>query len=127
MFRAIRRFAMPRFMNMKTAMQCTLLAMSLSSLSAVAATIVPDDEVPARTVKFADLNLTRNEGAAVLYARISAAAREVCLPASTWVPQLLFRAYRCREEAIARAVADVNAPVLTSYYLAKAKPTMEQR
>jgi UrcA family protein len=127
MSRAIRRFAMPRFMNMKTAMQCTLLAMSLSSLSAVAATIVPDDEVPARTVKFADLNLTRSEGAAVLYARISAAAREVCLPATTWVPQLLFRAYRCREEAIARAVADVNAPVLTSYYLAKAKPTMEQR
>jgi UrcA family protein len=118
---------MPRVMNMKTAMQCTLLAMSLSSLSAVAATIVPGDEVPARTVKFADLNLTRSEGAAVLYARISAAAREVCLPASIWVPQLLYRAYRCREEAIARAVADVNAPVLTSYYLAKTKPTMEQR
>ena len=118
---------MPRVMNMKTAMQCTLLAMSLSSLSAVAATIVPGDEVPARTVKFADLNLTRSEGAAMLYARISAAAREVCQPATTWVPQLLFRAYRCREEAIARAVADVNAPVLTSYYVAKIKPTIEQR
>jgi UrcA family protein len=118
---------MPRFMNMKTAMQCTLLAMLLSSLSAVAATIVPDGDVPARRVNFADLDLTRSEGAAVLYARIGAAAREVCLPATTWVPQLLFRAYRCREEAIARAVADVNAPVLTSYYLAKVKPTMEQR
>ncbi len=118
---------MPRFINMKTAMQCTLPAMLLCSLSAVAATIVPDDDVPARRVNFADLDLTRSEGAAVLYARISGAAREVCLPAATWVPQLLFRAYRCREEAIARAVADVNAPALTSYYLAKLKPTMEQR
>ena len=67
---------MPRFMNMKTALQCTLLAMLLSSVSAVAATIVPDDDVPARRVNFADLNLTRSEGAAVLYARINAAARE---------------------------------------------------
>jgi len=73
-------------------MQCTLPAMLLCSLSAVAATIVPDDDVPARRVNFADLNLTRSEGAAVLYARISGAAREVCLAAATWVPQLLFRA-----------------------------------
>jgi len=63
-------------MNMKTALQCTLLAMLLSSVSAVAATIVPDDDVPARRVNFADLNLTRSEGAAVLYARINAAARD---------------------------------------------------
>jgi UrcA family protein len=118
---------MPRCSNVKTGMQCALLVMLLGSLSAVAAKVGSRDEVPSRKVNFADLDITRSEGVAVLYARINFAAREVCSQLDSWVPELLVRAYQCREQAIARAVADVNAPALSSYHRAKAKPAIEPR
>jgi UrcA family protein len=62
--------------------------------------------VPSRKVNFADLDITRSEGVAALYARTGFAAREVCSQLDSWVPELLVRAYQCREQAIARAVAD---------------------
>jgi UrcA family protein len=109
---------MPRFVNLKTAIPCTMLTILLGSLSAVAAA-GPLDEVPSRKVNFADLDLTRNAGVAVLYARIKSAAREVCLPTYTWVAEDNKATLQCREQALARAIADVNAPALTGYYLEK--------
>jgi UrcA family protein len=117
---------MPRYLNRKTAMKCTLLTMLLGSLSAVAK-VEQLDEVPTRRVKFGDLDLSRSEGVAVLYARINSAAREVCLPVDNWMPKMLYRTDQCREEAIARAVADVDAPALTSFFLEKIKSTLEPR
>ena len=35
--------------------------------------------------------------------------------------RLLRERFDCRREAIAKAVADVNSPALTSYYLAKTR------
>jgi UrcA family protein len=109
---------MPHFMNLKTAIQLTMLTILLGPLAAVAA-VAPSDEVPSRRVTYADLDLTRNAGVAVLYARIKSAAREVCLPVYSWVTEDNMATQQCREEALARAIKDVNAPTLTSYYLAK--------
>lgn len=109
---------MPRFVNLKTAIPWTMLTISLGSLSAVAAA-EPPDEVPSRRVNYADLDLTRDAGVAVLYARIKSAAREVCLSTYTWAAEDNKATQQCREQALARAIAGVNAPVLTGYYLDK--------
>jgi UrcA family protein len=115
---------MRHLMNMKTAVPGALLAILLGPLSACAdvhAAPVSYD-VATRTVKYGDLDLARGAGAATLYSRIQNAARAVCEPALTsraWESILV--AHRCVEQSIARAVADVNAPALTSYYVSKTK------
>ena len=109
---------MPHFMNLKTAIPLTMLTILLGPLSAVAA-VSPSDEVPSRRVTYADLDLTRKAGAAVLYTRIKSAAREVCLPTYSWIAEDNMATRQCREQALARAIKDVNAPALTSYHLEK--------
>jgi UrcA family protein len=105
----------------KTAVASALLAMSLISLNSSAGSVAHDDGgVPSRRVSFADLDLTRSTGVSTLYARIKAAAAEVCQPEFDGVvPEHVQIIRRCREQAIARAIVDVNAPALTSYYLAR--------
>jgi len=70
-------------------------------------------------VRFADLDLTRSEGAAVLYQRIEAAAKTVCasLDGRDLASQMRFRG--CSETAIGSAVAKVDRPILTAYHKAR--------
>ena len=70
-----------------------------------------------KTVSFRDLNVSNPEGAAVLYKRIKSAASEVC---GTW-DSLSQRpaVMTCIDEAVSRAVAQVNRPMLTSLHQAK--------
>src|SRR5258706_12675031 len=110
--------------NTKTAVPYALLAILLGSLSACADAYAapPGYEVATRRVKYGDLDLTRSAGAATLYSRIQYAANAVCEPAASSIPResiLLTR--HCVEQSIARAVADVGAPALTSYYVSKTK------
>ena len=114
---------MRHLMNSKTAAPCALLAILLGTLSACADTYAaPGYEVATRTVKYGDLDLSRTAGAAHLYSRIQTAARAVCgSPVSSGVREALLLSRHCMEQSIARAVADVNAPTLTSYYLMKTK------
>ena len=69
-------------------------------------------------VRFSDLDLTHNEGAAVLYQRLHAAAKAVCasLNARDLASQMRFR--DCVQTGIASAVAKIDRPVLTEYYKA---------
>jgi UrcA family protein len=92
-----------------------MFAMVLTSMCAVSAPVQLHDDVPWRRVNFADLDLTKTAGAAVLYARIKSAAREVCI-STDWLPKMSTVTDECRAQAVARAVADVNAPALTAYY-----------
>jgi UrcA family protein len=113
---------MRRYMNMKTAVPGLLLSSLLGSLGACTDVVAAEQaaQVATRRVSFADLDLSRDAGAATLYARIHVAARQVCEPAyGTFAWKLLEPTSRCIELAITRAVADVNAPALTSYYFAK--------
>ena len=115
---------MRHLMNPKTAVPCALLAILLGPLSACAdvAAAPPVYEVATRTVKYGDLDLSRTAGAASLYSRIQTAARAVCeSPPSTGVRGEMLLSRHCMEQSIARAVADVNAPTLTSYHLMKTK------
>jgi UrcA family protein len=111
-------------MIMKIAMSCTLFVVLMGSLNAVAAAGDWDNGPPKRVVHFSDLDLTRNAGVAVLYARIRFAARVVCEPVADRALQSIVARNRCMTEAIARAVADVNVPTLTSYHLTKTGQTI---
>lgn len=106
-------------LKMKCVVPCTLLAILAGPVSAVAAIVEQSDLPPTRVVKFGDLDLNRNEGAAALYSRINEAAREVCQPLSVWALSLLAQMNECRHQAIAHAVADVNSSALTKYYQTK--------
>jgi UrcA family protein len=78
----------------------------------------PFDTPPHKVVSFRDLNLNSAEGVAVLYNRIRSAAHEVCADPDRWdLSEMKLRP--CIDDAVARAVAQVNRPMLTSLYQAK--------
>ena len=78
----------------------------------------PSNDVRTEVVGFADLDLTRPAGAHELYRRIEHAARDVCDPYASG-RYVLSMPYRdCKNQAIRRAVADVDAPLLTARYQA---------
>ena len=79
----------------------------------------PSQDVHFVEVRFSDLDLTRSEGAAVLYQRIEAAAKTVCasLDGRDLASQMRFRG--CSETAIGSAVAKVDRPILTAYHKAR--------
>jgi UrcA family protein len=119
--------AMIRYMKLRTVVACSLLATSLSSLAAAATSVPTEEDNPSRVVKFADLDLRHSEGAAVLYTRISTAARAVCLPEYNWVMEMREISAQCRSQAIARAVAGVNAPALTTYYTERTRSSFAKQ
>lgn len=85
------------------------------------------DDAPANTVRFGDLNLTSPHGVATLYKRIVSAAESVCGPAfitGSLLPRPSYVA--CRKKAIADAVAKIDRPELTRYYLAREGHLTEQ-
>lgn len=108
---------------MKSAVPFAILAACFGALSTVASATA-DEPVPTRTVRFADLDLTNAEGAGALYGRISQAAKEVCAPADPSNLHQLAFSRRCVEVAIGRAVNEVNAPLLSGYYLSRTKPAI---
>lgn len=75
--------------------------------------------VPSLVVHFADLDLSRSDGAAVLYQRLKVAAETVCFPLDdrALARHRLFSA--CVQNAISSAVAKVDRPALTTYYKAQ--------
>ncbi len=78
-----------------------------------------DEAIPHKAVSFKDLNLSSTEGAAVLYGRIKSAANEVCGNQDRFNLSRAHTIQICINEAVSRAVAQVNSPVLTSLYQVK--------
>jgi UrcA family protein len=79
------------------------------------------DEVPARHINYADLNLAHAADAALLYRRIEAAASLVCEVYSSRDLARNLRFRHCMANAIDRAVTDVHAPLLTQRHAALTK------
>jgi UrcA family protein len=67
------------------------------------------------TVKFADLDLSSQEGVEALYGRIHAAARHVCDQPAGELPGV----GRCMSKAEAEAISKVNLASLTAFYQKK--------
>ena len=87
----------------------------------LAATEFVTDGVSHYVVRFPDLDLSKIEGAAALYGRLSHAARVVCAPLQS--PDLEGKAkYRaCLQQAVANAVAGINRPLVWQYHESRTK------
>jgi UrcA family protein len=108
-------------LNLKLSFLCALAGLAANPPSTFAASVGFAESPAARVVSYGDLDLRSNAGAATLYSRIRSAAREVCEPLDEVMIKLLRATYDCRTDAVARAVAKVDSPVLTNYYLGKHK------
>jgi UrcA family protein len=95
-------------------------ALTFYLLSSDCLAAAPWNDVRTQTVRFADLDLTRPAGAHELYRRIQQAAREVCEP--NGAAGYLAGYQKCLSSAIARALADVGAP-LTEHHRAPTHAT----
>ena len=95
------------------------LISSLALMSIAHAGPVP--QAPQIVVHFADLDLTRAEGATVLYQRLEAAAEVVCGREDRDIERSV-QFKKCVQRAIANAVANVGRPAVTTYYRARTTP-----
>ena len=87
-----------------------------ATFTGVAGAASPATDVPSVVVRFADLNLGTERGVRTLYARIAGAARTVCPDALISDLHSAARIHACQQQAIARAVREVNAPLLAAVY-----------
>jgi UrcA family protein len=90
-----------------------------AALGAALVTGARADDVAERHVRYADLDIAGNAGAAVLYRRIKAAAATVCGIDGERDLARQAHAQACMDRAIAQAVSIVNAPALTGLYQGK--------
>ena len=98
-----------------------LAACLLAGTSGVALAASPQDDVPSMVVAYGDLDLSTAEGTRTLYKRISTAARQVCPFEDSRDLARLALSHACREQAIARAVHDVNSPRLAALHADRVK------
>ena len=103
---------------MKSAVRPALLAVAIASICTIANAGSPEQSAQ-RTVRFADLDLSRTAGVAVLYQRIRVAAREVCQPVDERDMMLLAASRSCVRDAIDHAVDDVHSLTLSRYHQTK--------
>jgi UrcA family protein len=94
-----------------TAIYCV---MGTAVLCAALSTSAGAEDLRSKTVRFNDLDITKSDGAKVLYSRIRAAARDVCELSAGADPILRVGVKGCMEKAVDKAVKDVNAPMLTN-------------
>jgi UrcA family protein len=90
---------------------------SMVIIAALALTCVayagPAPDRPQVVVHFADLDLSRSQGVAVLYRRLRAAAETVCAPLDDRDLGRHLRFKACAQSALCRAVAELDRPALT--------------
>ena len=99
---------------MKKTLVIATAALLAGSLAGMAHATTAVRGVQQQVVSYADLNLENEADAALLLSRIESAARKVCGLRLSPVPlELQYHLRACAEDATARAVADVNAPLLT--------------
>ena len=96
---------------------CLLL---LSIVAATASSLAMADaivNVKSEVVRYDDLRLISDVGAAVMYARLHSAADRVCGGPADSLQIAQQKRYRaCVDDALSKAVADVNSPILSKYF-----------
>ena len=69
-----------------------------------------------QAVKYNDLDINRADGAATLYGRIKSAAHNVCGNTDSRDLHDWMAYHACVSDALGRAVAELNAPLVTALY-----------
>lgn len=100
-----------------------LLMGSLAGVMAVGAAgaATPDSDPPAVVVKYSNQSLATREGVDHLYRRITSAAKQVCPDASLLDLGAVRRTELCRNEAIARAIRQIDNPQLAALHASRSK------
>ena len=93
-----------------------LLALSAALPVAGMLPAYAETQAAAVVVRFSDLDLSRQSGAAELYARISRAATRACQPFDSRSSYEQQRMQACVKSAIARAVDQADKPLLYSMH-----------
>jgi UrcA family protein len=109
---------------MKHVVAALMGALTLYAISPAALAASSADDLRRQVVRFGDLDLTRPAGAQELNRRLKNAARNVCESYDR-----LGYDRSCVDQAIARAIAAVGAPLLTSRQelLAPRQPVQAQQ
>jgi UrcA family protein len=97
----------------------TLVTFAVATLfgSVAHAQTLPAPSGKQAIINYADLDISRPAGAAVLITRMRRAAAQVCGPAPDARDLIMYRFYRnCVTDTVARGVAAVNAPVVSELY-----------
>lgn len=82
-----------------------------------------EGEALTKVVSYADLNLNSAAGARTLYGRLRMAATQVCAPFQGTTLREKTNWRECFDPALARSVAQIDDPMLTSYHLSQAGKT----
>ena len=107
-----------RFTHTRRALTALGLAACLIGAAGSALAASPTADVATARVAYSDLNLASDQGNSTLYARISAAAREVCSVDRADMRDLVryAQARSCEAQAIAHAVQAVHSARLAAIY-----------
>ena len=97
-----------------------LLLGSLAGVMAAGAASAAGD-VPAVSVKYSQESLATNGGVYDLYRRITIAAKQVCPDVSIRELSALHRVAECREQAVARAIRQIDNSRLAALYATHSK------
>ena len=89
---------------------CGAIALCTLQVTARAA----DPGLPSKRVSYADLDISKPEGAKVLYGRIEAAAHQVCALNGYKDLGAMQRVNGCVDRAINNAVKEVDSPALSA-------------
>ena len=100
------------------------LAAALTGFSVSARAATSAVKVRSITVRYAELDLAKPQGVEALYTRIGGAARRVCRADSALRLRDRANSSSCYQDAIGRAVEQVNLPTLTDLHQAKVKATV---
>jgi UrcA family protein len=81
----------------------------------------PDSDVPSVVVKYSEQSLATDEGVNALYRRITNAAKQVCPEASIRSFSLQRQVEQCRDQAIARAIRQIDNSRLAALHASHSK------
>jgi UrcA family protein len=112
--------------SMKLAKLTFLLAAFAAGTAQVTLADTLDPVPPSLHVHYSDIDLANSGGAKTLYERLTTAADIVCAPYKS-LELAQQKPYRfCVRQAVSAAVADINSPMLTSYYVSKGGEVAQQ-
>jgi len=101
---------------MRSKIHMLLLSILAVCGSPLAMATDPIVTVKTETVRYGDIRLISAVGAAVLYGRLQSAAERACGGPLETVPIAQRQRFKvCVDDAVAKAVTDVNNPMLTWY------------
>jgi UrcA family protein len=109
-------------MNSMLSKRSALLGLAVLASGAVFAQEPGTDitvTAPSITIKYSDLNLATPSAVEVLYRRVTMAAKEVCNQGQSRELARQVAADRCVDEAVSRAIDQIDVPQLNALYRAK--------